>query len=176
MDLLVYPHDGHWLAEVAGKRFRCAIGHGGVKPAEEKREGDGATPLGRWPLRHLLYRPDRGGPPQTALKVSPIEQTDGWCDDPASKDYNRPVKLPFPFSHEKLWRDDGLYDLLVVLGHNDSPPVPGLGSAIFLHCAGPNLEPTEGCVALPRRDLEEVLELLDPEGAVVVTATPRDIG
>lgn len=170
MDLLVYPDEEGWCAQIGGKRFRCAIGHGGIRPAEEKREGDGATPIGRWPLRSLLYRPDKGVPPETSLPASPISQQDGWCDDPASDQYNRPVNLPFPASHEKLWREDGLYDLLVTLAHNDDPPQPGMGSAIFLHCASEDLKPTEGCVALRRRDLEEALALLKPGASVVVMA------
>lgn len=172
MDLLVFPRDDGWCAQIADKRFPCAIGYGGVRSATEKREGDGATPLGRWPLRRLLYRPDRGDRPRTSLPTLPIRRQDGWCDDPAFEDYNRPVRLPFPGSHEKLWREDGHYDLLAVLGHNDSPPQPGMGSAIFLHCASPDLKPTEGCVALLRPDLEEVLALVAPDSSVIVTATP----
>ncbi|HLW27383.1 MAG TPA: L,D-transpeptidase family protein [Kiloniellales bacterium] len=171
MDLLVYPHEEGWCAEIAGERFPCAIGRGGIRSAEDKREGDGATPLGRWPLRSLLYRPDRGAPPRTALPTTPISPEDGWCDDPASDAYNRPVRLPFAPSHEKMWREDGLYDLVVVLSHNDSPPRPGMGSAIFLHCASEDLKPTEGCVALRRPDLERVLGLFEPEDAVVVLAS-----
>ncbi|HMO43233.1 MAG TPA: hypothetical protein PKB04_07905, partial [Phenylobacterium sp.] len=103
---------------VAGDRaFPRAIGKGGMVAAQAKREGDGASPLGAWPLRRVLYRPDRGPAPRTALPVSPITPDDGWCDDPAHPDYNRPVKRPFDASHEALWREDGLYDLVVVLGH-----------------------------------------------------------
>lgn len=170
MDLLVFPTEDGWCAEIGGKRFRCAIGYGGIRPADEKREGDGATPIGRWPVRSLLFRPDKGRPPATELTATPISQQDGWCDDPASEDYNRPVTLPFSASHEKLWRDDGVYDLLVVLAHNDDPPRPGAGSAIFLHCARDDFKPTEGCVALQRPDLEEVLGLLRSGDAVVVMA------
>lgn len=170
MDLLVFPHEGGWTAEIGGRRFACAIGRGGLRPAAEKREGDGATPLGRWPLRRLLYRPDRGGPPATALPLAALAPDDGWCDDPASADYNRPVRLPFAAGHEKLWREDGLYDLIGVLAHNDDPPRPGAGSAIFLHCARPDLGPTEGCVALARADLEAVLARLAPGDAVTVLA------
>ena len=158
------------LAGSTGGLVRCALGEGGVKPAAEKREGDGATPLGTWPLRRLLYRPDRGGQPLTALPASPITQTDGWCDASADPAYNRPVTLPYPASAERLWLEDHVYDLIVVLGHNDDPPVPGMGSAIFLHLARPDYAPTRGCVALARPDLEQVLSLARPGDALTILA------
>ena len=156
---------------MAGDRaFPCAIGKGGMVAAQAKREGDGASPLGAWPLRRVLYRPDRGPAPRTALPVSPITPDDGWCDDPAHPDYNRPVKRPFDASHEALWREDGLYDLVVVLGHNDDPPVAPLGSAIFLHLAKPDYAPTKGCIALARPDLEAVLALAAPGDVLIIEA------
>jgi L,D-peptidoglycan transpeptidase YkuD (ErfK/YbiS/YcfS/YnhG family) len=138
-----------------GGRVRTALGRGGLSHA--KREGDGATPIGVFPLRNLLYRADRLARPQTGLAVSVIEPGSGWSDDPADPLYNRPVTLPHPYSHERLWRDDGLYDLIVPLGYNDDPPVPELGSAIFLHCARPDYGPTEGCVAIAVSDLLTLL-------------------
>ena len=138
-------------------RVRCALGKGGVVPAVDKREGDGASPAGIWPVRYVFYRPDRLDAPQTALEVQALVPEDGWCDDPASPDYNRKVKLPFAPSHEKLWRDDHVYDVIVVLGHNDDPPVPGMGSAIFLHLARENYSVTEGCVAVALPDMLEFL-------------------
>ncbi|MDP1616223.1 L,D-transpeptidase [Phenylobacterium sp.] len=148
----------------------CAIGRGGMAPAADKREGDGVSPIGVWPLRYVLYRPDRGPAPTTALPVRPIAPDDGWCDDPAHPDYNRLVKRPFAASHEALWREDGLYDLVVVLGHNDDPPVAPLGSAIFLHLAKPDYAPTEGCIALSRPDLEAVLARAAPGDALAIEA------
>lgn len=145
------------LALKDGRKVVCALGKGGLVPAARKREGDGATPVGRWPVRRLLYRPDRGPEPETALPAAAIAPDDGWCDDPADGAYNQPVKLPYPASAERLWRDDGLYDLVVVLGHNDDPVIPGAGSAIFLHLAKPGYLPTEGCVALARADMEAFL-------------------
>ena len=154
--------------DLNGRRVRCALGPTGVIAAEEKREGDGATPLGVWPMRRVLYRPDRGEAPQTALPVAPIERTDGWCDDPADPNYNRPVVLPYGASCEEMWREDELYDVVVVLAHNDDPPVPGLGSAIFLHCAKPGYPPTQGCVALAKADLLELLALATPGDALEI--------
>lgn len=137
------------------RRFRCALGKGGVRT--DKREGDGATPAGCFMLRRVLYRPDRMTAPQTILPHAPLSPDDGWCDDPAHADYNRPVRLPHPARHERLWREDGLYDVVVVLGHNDDPPRPGAGSAIFLHVAKEGYAPTEGCIALALPDLLTVL-------------------
>lgn len=174
MDLIVRPYGEGWRAEQAdGTGWRCAIGSGGV--TRDKREGDGATPIGRWPLRRVLYRPDRVEPPDTRLPVAPLDPDDGWCDDPACPDtYNRPVRLPFPGGHEVMWREDRLYDVVVVLGHNDDPPVPGAGSAVFLHVARPDYGPTAGCVALDPRDLREALARLEPGDAVVVRTADRD--
>lgn len=146
----------------------CVLGRSGI--TVDKREGDGATPVGRFSLRHVLYRADRLAPPQTALAVAAIDPADGWCDDPRDKAYNRPVRRPYAASHEALWRDDGVYDVVVVLGHNDDPPVPGRGSAIFLHVCRPDRSPTEGCVAVPLADLLLLLRDVAPGDALVVEA------
>ena len=137
---------------------RCALGRGGVRPAAEKREGDGATPAARMALRRVLYRADRGPAPRCAVPVEPLAPEDGWCDDPADRAYNRPVRLPFAASHERLWREDAVYDVIGVLGWNDAPVERGRGSAIFLHVAREDLRPTEGCVAVGARELRMVLE------------------
>ncbi len=123
----------------------------------DKREGDGATPVGHFPLRRLLYRPDRLSAPITRLPIAPLAPDDGWCDDPADAQYNRPVRLPYAARHEELWRTDALYDVIVVIGHNDAPVVAGMGSAIFMHLASADYRPTQGCVALARQDLLDVL-------------------
>ncbi|MGH6987109.1 MAG: L,D-transpeptidase family protein [Caulobacteraceae bacterium] len=144
--------------DIDGTSVRCRLGRTGVRPWRDKTEGDGATPAGSWPFRGVLFRPDRGGPPpRTRLPMEAVARDDGWCDAPNDPAYNRRVKLPYPTSAELLWRADGLYDLIVVLGYNDRPVVPGKGSAIFLHLAGSG--PTEGCVAMERRDLERLLAL-----------------
>lgn len=149
----------------AGDRMLpCALGKGGCVPADRKREGDGCTPIGVFPLRHLMYRPDRWNTvPETALSVQALRPEDGWCDDPMDPAYNRPVQLPYPAGHEKLWRDEAVYDLIVDLGYNDAPPQPGQGSAIFLHIARDGYTPTEGCVALSREDLVWLLRRCGPQ-------------
>jgi L,D-peptidoglycan transpeptidase YkuD (ErfK/YbiS/YcfS/YnhG family) len=152
-----------WLA-LAGSRWRCALGKGGIVAA--KREGDGGTPVGRFPLRGLLFRPDRLTPPPCALPTRALTPADGWCDDPGHADYNRAVRLPHPARCEQLWRQDGVYDLILPLGYNDDPPVPFLGSAIFLHVAREDYRPTEGCIALARQDLLTLLPLLAADASL----------
>lgn len=151
-----------------GLEIPCAIGKGGVRPAAQKREGDGASPIGVWSLRRVLYRPDRVGRPQTGLPVVEIAPDDGWCDAPGDPAYNRPVKLPYLASAENLWREDHVYDVIVILGHNDDPVVPGAGSAIFWHLARPDFTPTEGCVAVPLEGMLRALALANPGDALEI--------
>jgi L,D-peptidoglycan transpeptidase YkuD (ErfK/YbiS/YcfS/YnhG family) len=151
-EALVYP-DGR-LA-LAAQTFRAALGRAGVRA--DKQEGDGATPCGLLKLRRVLYRADRTAIPRAAVPREPLAPTDGWCDDPGHKDYNRMVRLPHPARCEALWRRDAVYDIVAVLGWNDTPVQRGRGSAIFLHVARPDHAPTEGCVALDEADLRAVL-------------------
>jgi len=151
----------------AGRDVPCALGRSGVIAAAHKREGDGASPLGVWPILRVLYRADRGPEPITQLPIAPIQEDDGWCDAPDDPAYNRPVRLPYPASCERMWRDDEVYDIVCILCHND-PPQPGLGSAIFLHCARPDYSPTEGCIALARADLHAFLALAGPGAAIEI--------
>lgn len=134
---------------------RAAIGRGSLRPL--KREGDGGTPLGRFHIRLVLYRADRSLRPRTRLPVRAIRDSDGWCDDPSDRNYNHLIPLPSPRSAEGLKRADDLYDLVLVLGYNDRPRIRGKGSAIFMHLARDGYTPTEGCIALSRRDLHAVL-------------------
>jgi L,D-peptidoglycan transpeptidase YkuD (ErfK/YbiS/YcfS/YnhG family) len=165
VDLIIDPSGiGNW----GGLRIRCALGRSGV--SRDKREGDRATPVGRWPMRRLLYRADRLERPRTRLPVSAIRPRDGWCDAPQDPRYNRPVDLPYPAGAEALCRDDHVYDLVVPLGYNDAPAVPGVGSAIFLHLARPDFSPTEGCVALAVADFLIVLRGAEIASCVVVEA------
>ena len=151
----------------AGREVVCTLGHGGIRA--DKREGDGATPAGLFTLRRVLWRADRlADPPVTRLPCAPILPTDGWCDWPEDPLYNRPVTLPYPARHERMWRDDALYDIVGVIGYNDSPAVSGLGSAIFLHVAGPDYAPTEGCVALAIDDLIRVLADCDETTTITI--------
>ncbi|MGI4977390.1 MAG: L,D-transpeptidase family protein [Janthinobacterium lividum] len=145
---------------VGRTRVCVALGRGGV--GADKREGDGVTPLGVLTLRRVLVRADRfaaGELPVLADSVpgGRIAPFDGWCDDPEQANYNTAVTLPFGGRHERLWREDGLYDIVGVLGWNDAPVIRGRGSAIFLHVVSSGFGPTEGCVAMARADLLAVL-------------------
>ncbi len=146
--------------------FACALGRGGCRAC--KREGDGATPVGRWRLRRVLYRADRLPRPRTALPVRALTRHDGWCDAAFDRNYNRHVHHPYRASAERLWREDGLYDLIVVVGYNDVPRIRGRGSAIFIHVARPGLAPTEGCIALARVHLLRLLERIGRRASVAV--------
>lgn len=161
----VHVSAGGWL-RLGPRRLRCALGWGGLRA--DKREGDGATPIGAWPLRLVLYRGDRLVPPRTALPCRRIRPWDGWCDAPQDPHYNRRVHLPHRASAEALWRADRLYDVVVVLGHNDDPVVPGAGSAVFLHVARRDYAPTAGCVALVLPDLLGLLRSVAPSSRLVV--------
>ncbi|SMH55998.1 L,D-transpeptidase family protein [Azospirillum agricola] len=167
VEIAVEP-DGHLVWP--GGRVRCALGRGGIRA--DKREGDGGTPVGRFPLRRVLWRSDRLERPDTGLPARPIAADDGWCDAPDDPAYNRPVTRPHPASHEALWREDGVYDVIVVMGHNDDPVVPGRGSAVFLHVARPGWEPTEGCIALALDDLLRLLRDCGPGSALSVPPQP----
>lgn len=161
------PGATHGTLAIGERERPCALGRSGL--VSDKREGDGGTPVGRFPLRRLFYRPDREATPATGLPVLPLARDLGWCDDPADPAcYNRLVRLPYTPSHERMWRDDALYDLVVEIGFNDAPPVPGRGSAIFLHLARPDWGPTEGCVAMRRDDLLVVLAAVGPESAIEI--------
>ncbi len=144
----------------------AAVGRAGVKT--DKQEGDGATPAGMHPLVSILYRPDRVEAPLSRLPVNPLAPSDGWVDDPADANYNRPVSLPYPASAEQMWREDDLYDALVVIGYNLEPVVPGAGSAIFLHIATPDFAPTAGCVAVQKEALLGLLPLLGPGSQIAI--------
>ena len=146
--------------------FPCALGRSGVSVL--KREGDGATPRGRFRLNRVLYNPAFGRRPRTILALAQIGRDDGWCDAAGDGNYNRPVRHPYRASAERLWRDDGLYDLLVVIDHNERPRKRGCGSAIFMHVARPGFLPTEGCIALRRADLQRLVSLLKPDSEIVI--------
>jgi L,D-peptidoglycan transpeptidase YkuD (ErfK/YbiS/YcfS/YnhG family) len=166
MELIV---DSSGFAAWNDRRMRCAVGRSGVTIT--KREGDGATPAGRWPMRRVLYRADRLARPVTTLPAASLARSDGWCDDPAHPDYNHAVTLPHPARCERLWRRDRVYDLIVVLGYNDAPVRAERGSAIFLHVARRGYVPTEGCIALTRADLLLVLAEARPGDTVTVAST-----
>jgi L,D-peptidoglycan transpeptidase YkuD (ErfK/YbiS/YcfS/YnhG family) len=142
-----------WLC-FGNLRLACALGRTGRRAI--KREGDGATPIGRWGLIEVFYRADRILPPRTNLPVIPIRTSDGWCDALGDRNYNR--------------REDRLYDIVVVLNYNIVPRVQGKGSAIFMHLARPGYAPTAGCVALSERDMRLFLARAKRKSTLIVPA------
>lgn len=149
MDIdVVCTAPGRGILTWDGRRYDVTLGRSGAR--RDKREGDGASPIGCFPPRSVFYRADRMAAPATCLPCAAIASDDGWCDAPGDPAYNRKVRLPYPASAERMWREDTLYDLVVVLGHNDDPVVPGQGSAIFLHLARDDGGPTEGCIGVTR--------------------------
>jgi L,D-peptidoglycan transpeptidase YkuD (ErfK/YbiS/YcfS/YnhG family) len=144
----------------------CALGRSG--PTRAKREGDGASPVGRFALLQGFYRADHGPRPRTGLKLRPIRRRDGWSDDPGDRRYNRLVPLPCPTSHEAMWREDHLYDIVIDIAWNRGPTRKGRGSAIFLHLARPGFEPTAGCVAVEPAKARRLLERIGPETRIEI--------
>ena len=168
-DIVVHALPGdprRGILEIGGWTVPCALGRGGISAV--KREGDGRTPRAPLALRGLHFRADRLPRPTTGLPTRAIRATDGWCDDPGHPAYNRLVDKPFPARHEDMWRSDGLYDLVIELGWNDDPPLPGSGSAIFLHVARDHLQPTEGCIALRKADLWRLISRIGPDTRLFV--------
>lgn len=163
---IVWPGDR--MSGRTSSRARCVFGRSGLVAAELKREGDGATPAGVWPMRRVFFRPDRIQAPVSRLPVIAIAPDMGWCDDPASPAYNTLVTLPCLASHERMRRDDRLYDLVVELGYNDAPAIAGRGSAIFLHVASPDWTPTEGCVATDLSSLQRIVLAAGPDDSLAI--------
>ena len=143
------------IVTAGNRQFPCALGRSGITC--KKREGDGATPAGRFKILALWYRADRENIIPNEISTSRIKKDIGWCDAPEDRNYNRSVKLPYPARHENMWRDDLLYDWCLVLDQNYSTRMRGLGSAIFFHLATPDFRPTEGCVAIQPRDMRWLL-------------------
>jgi L,D-peptidoglycan transpeptidase YkuD (ErfK/YbiS/YcfS/YnhG family) len=144
----------------------AVCGRGGVRA--DKREGDGASPAGTFALFPGFYRADRIASPPSHLAMIALQPNDAWVDDSRDPRYNTLVSLPYPAHHEEMWRADGLYDLLVPIGYNTDPPLPGRGSAIFLHVARPDFAPTEGCIAVAREVLAGLLGLLGPGSMIAI--------
>jgi L,D-peptidoglycan transpeptidase YkuD (ErfK/YbiS/YcfS/YnhG family) len=143
-----------------------AIGRSGIKA--NKREGDGGTPRGRFRLVRLWWRADRWPRPKTLLPVRSIRPLDGWCEDPADRHYNQPIRLPKGSTADHLARTDRLYDFIIELDHNTRPRIAGRGSAVFVHIARDNFGPTAGCVALEFDSLRKMLSRLGPHTRIEI--------
>jgi len=139
-------------------KFRCALGKGGI--GKKAKEGDSITPIGIFKLVKVFYREDKIKNIKTSLKKIKIKKNMGWCDDPKSKFYNKLIKLPSKIRHEKLYRDDRLYDLIIILDYNLNPIIKNKGSAIFIHIASKSFKKTQGCIALNKKDLIYLLSII----------------
>ena len=163
--LKVRDHLAFWGDET----FSITHGRGGIR--EDKVEGDGSTPVGVFPFRKVFFRKDRVGAIETSLPFQEIQKDDGWCDDPLDPLYNQYVKRPYPGQHEEMWREDHLYDIVIVIGHNDDPIVPHKGSAVFIHLKSESGKPTEGCIGLEKEALLQVLKEATLESCLIVEAS-----
>ena len=152
--------------EGGGLMLPCAIGRSGVVAA--KREGDGGTPRATLKILNIYIRRDQWPSRAFPLSVKTIQKDHGWCDDIKSPRYNRLVQLPFTASHETMWREDPLYDIVLETDWNARPAIRGRGSAIFIHLARPGLKPTEGCIALGRKDMTLFLSRLTRQSRIII--------
>ena len=156
-----------------GRVFRCAVGRGGIRV--NKVEGDGATPVGSFPIRRVLYRADRIAKPETQLPVNAINEYDAWIDQLGHPNYNQQAILPLPdgVSHERMWHQDHLYDLVVIMGYNDDPVIAHKGSAVFIHVARENYGGSAGCITLSLEDLLQVLKVVKLNDYIVVESDKK---
>jgi L,D-peptidoglycan transpeptidase YkuD (ErfK/YbiS/YcfS/YnhG family) len=136
-------------------RFKCALGKNGIK--KKIKEGDDITPKGTFKIKAVYYRKDKIKKILTSIKTRKIKKNMGWCDDPNSSSYNKQIKLPSKYSHEKLYRKDDLYDLVLVLNYNANPVIKNKGSAIFLHIAKDSYKKTKGCITLKKNHLIQLI-------------------
>jgi L,D-peptidoglycan transpeptidase YkuD (ErfK/YbiS/YcfS/YnhG family) len=147
-------------------KFKCALGKSGIR--KKRTEGDNITPKGNFKIIKIYYRKDRITKINSAFKLIEIKKNMGWCDDPESKKYNQLIKLPSKYRHEKLFRNDKIYDLILVLDYNMNPVIKNKGSAIFIHIAKNNYCETKGCIALKKKDLIEIVSKIKRDTKVII--------
>ena len=147
-------------------KFRCSVGKNGLK--SQKKEGDNYTPKGNFKIEKVYYRSDRVKKPETKLKIKIIKKNMGWCNDPYSRNYNKEISLNKKNKGEKLFRSDGVYDILIVIEYNTKKIIPLKGSAIFIHLTK-NYSTTQGCIALNKNDLLILLKIIKPGTKVKIS-------
>ena len=147
-------------------KFRCALGEHGI--SEKKKEGDKITPKGIYKIVNVYYRQDRIKKISSKLKLIKIKKNMGWCDDPDSKNYNKLIKVPTKYSYEKLFRNENIYDLIIVLNYNMNPVIKNKGSAIFIHVAKKKYNKTAGCIALKKKHLTKLIEKINKRTKVAI--------
>ena len=147
-------------------KFRCALGKESIK--KKRKEGDNITPKGIFRIIKIYYRADKIKKIITSIKKIKIKKNMGWCDDPTSKHYNKQIILPSKYGHEKLYRNDNLYDLILVINYNTDPVIKNKGSAIFIHVATKNYKKTAGCIALKKKHLIKLVEKINKKTKITI--------
>ena len=148
-------------------KVKCAIGKRGI--SKFKKEGDNCTPKGKFNFLKVFFRKDRVGNINSNLKKKMIKKNMGWCDDPASKNYNKLVKLPFKKSCEKLYKKNDIYDVILIINYNLKPIIKNKGSAIFLHISSKEYSPTKGCVAVSKEDMFLLLNFIKKNTKIIIS-------
>ena len=147
-------------------KVKCAVGKRGI--GKKQKEGDQITPKGIFSVKKILYRKDKVKRLRSKIKKMQIEKNMGWCDDPLSKDYNRLIKYPFSYKSENLYKKNNIYDIILVLNFNMQPIKKNKGSAIFIHIAKNNFEPTEGCVAIKKVELKKLVNFITSKTKIII--------
>ena len=147
-------------------KVKCAIGKKGI--GKKQKEGDQITPRGTFRIKNILYRKDKINYLRSVIKKTPIKKNMGWCDDPKSKDYNKLIKYPFNFKSEKLYRSNNIYDIILVLDFNMHPIKKNKGSAIFIHISNDKYSPTQGCIAIKKKELLKIIEFIDKKTKIII--------
>jgi len=155
------------LLSIDGVSFFCVFGRDGV--TDKKKEGDWKTPLGTFPIRKIYYREDKIPKLNTNIESIPLLRDDAWCDDPKKEKYNTFIKLPLDGGYENLWREDEMYDIVIIIGYNDAPIIKDKGSAIFLHIAKENMEYTKGCLALKKEDMLYLVQNINSDTEIEIS-------
>ena len=147
-------------------KFKCALGKAGI--GKKKLEGDQITPKGTYKIVKIYFRKDRLKKISSKFKLIEIKKNMGWCDDPKSKKYNQLIKLPSKYSHENLYRENSIYDLILVLNYNMNPIIKNKGSAIFIHIANKKFKNTEGCIAIEKKNLVQLVKIINKKTLVII--------
>ncbi len=167
METIIYANYEKRLLSIDSVSFFCVFGRDGT--TENKIEGDWKTPTGNFPIRKVYYRKDRLGELVGDIEYIPLSPIDAWCDDINKKEYNTFVNLPFDGNYENLWRDDEMYDIIIILGYNDDPIIQNKGSAIFIHVTKENMEYTKGCLALRKEDIYFLLNKINSKTRIEIS-------
>ena len=149
-------------------KFKCALGKYGIN--EKKKEGDKITPRGTYKVLNVYYRKDRIKKISSKLKLIKIKKNMGWCDDPDSKNYNQLISIPSKYSYERLFRKENTYDLIIVLNYNMMPVIKNKGSAIFIHIAKKRFQPTQGCIAISKKNLLYLIKKISKNTKIKIIA------